>query len=111
MPKDKLSTVFEPFVQADNSITRKFGGSGLGLPISQRIAENHGGTIRVHSIPGKGSTFTTRPFCTCARMPQASMPQWAGQTVRTSLVPSGGVIMIVPLYETGVISRSVGVYY
>jgi len=49
---ENLGSLFIPF------FTTKGGGSGLGLPISQRIAENHGGTIRVHSNPGKGSTFT-----------------------------------------------------
>ncbi len=51
--RDNIKSLFVPF------FTTKIGGTGLGLPISQRIAENHGGTIRVHSIPGKGSTFTT----------------------------------------------------
>lgn len=50
--RENLRSLFVPF------FTTKIGGTGLGLPISQRIAENHGGTIRVHSIPGKGSTFT-----------------------------------------------------
>ena len=50
--RETLKSLFVPF------FTTKSGGTGLGLPISQRIAENHGGTIRVHSIPGKGSTFT-----------------------------------------------------
>lgn len=50
--RDNIKSLFVPF------FTTKSGGTGLGLPISQRIAENHGGTIRVHSIPGKGSTFT-----------------------------------------------------
>jgi len=50
--RENLRSLFIPF------FTTKSGGTGLGLPISQRIAENHGGTIRVHSIPGKGSTFT-----------------------------------------------------
>jgi signal transduction histidine kinase len=50
--RESLRSIFVPF------FTTKSGGTGLGLPISQRIAENHGGTIRIHSIPGKGSTFT-----------------------------------------------------
>ena len=53
----KLEKIFEPFVQADNSITRRFGGSGLGLCISKKVIEGMDGHIRVTSVPGEGSTF------------------------------------------------------
>lgn len=55
---DKLESIFDPFVQADSSVTRQFGGTGLGLTISRRIAEALGGGIRVTSEVGTGSTFT-----------------------------------------------------
>jgi PAS domain S-box-containing protein len=56
---DKLETMFDPFVQADTSVTRRFGGTGLGLTISRRFARALGGDIVVTSELGKGSTFTT----------------------------------------------------
>ena len=57
IPDDKLDAVFEVFTQADGSTTREFGGTGLGLTISQRLAGMMGGEIRVESREGKGSTF------------------------------------------------------
>ena len=57
IPHDKQETVFETFRQADMSTTRKYGGTGLGLPITRRLIELMNGTIWFESEPGEGSVF------------------------------------------------------
>ncbi|MFM8322838.1 MAG: PAS domain S-box protein [Chloroflexota bacterium] len=56
-PED-LERLFQPFVQLDSSLARQYSGTGLGLSLVARLAEKHGGSVRVESTPGQGSRFT-----------------------------------------------------
>jgi PAS domain S-box-containing protein len=72
MTTAQIAKLFQPFSQADESTTRKYGGTGLGLTITQRFCRMMGGDVTVSSVPGEGSTFTLvlpveRPVVPAAR--------------------------------------------
>ncbi|MCY4745210.1 CHASE2 domain-containing protein [Pelomonas sp. UHG3] len=66
----QLARIFEPFEQADASISQRFGGTGLGLPITRSLARLMGGDISVRSTPGEGSRFEARLDLPPGRPPQ-----------------------------------------
>ncbi len=99
MTEPQMDKVFQPFAQADASVTRAFGGTGLGLVISSQLAEQLGGEIKATSEFGKGSVFTVS--IATGRVPESAMllasPPTSRQTALpvTSDVPQlGGKILI-----------------
>ena len=60
MAPEDIPRALEPFCQLENTYTRRFGGTGLGLPLCKTLAERHGGSLSIDSRPGFGTTVTVR---------------------------------------------------
>ncbi|MFK7960583.1 MAG: ATP-binding protein [Phycisphaerales bacterium] len=73
---ERIDALFDPFTQADSSTTRQFGGTGLGLTISRRLARQMGGDVTVASTPGEGSVFTVTvdPVGDCTEVDNDARP-------------------------------------
>lgn len=96
IPADKLGLIFEKFTQADNSISRRFGGAGLGLAITRKLVELHGGAIRVRSEVGRGSVFSFTLLCERAQRPASSAaPDTPIETHAAALAPIRPRILVV----------------
>lgn len=76
IPAESLERMFDAFQQADNSISRRYGGTGLGLPIARTLAERMGGTLRAQSEEGQGSVFTLEiPLALSRQTPPTLAPR------------------------------------
>lgn len=90
IPKHKLASIFLPFEQVDGSISRQYGGFGLGLSITQELVKAHGGELWVKSREGKGSSFTF------------TLPSHTGQTKQSAQQPAAqqaGVDISAPMFR------------
>lgn len=98
IPGDKLDTIFQSFAQADGSVTRRYGGAGLGLAISRHLVEKMGGTIEVDSILGEGSVFRVDMPLFIADAPPLKLRHTAGNEL--SVCAEGSVRSAVHAVES-----------
>ncbi|HKX40435.1 MAG TPA: response regulator [Burkholderiaceae bacterium] len=90
---DALRTLFTPFTQIPNAVTRSGEGTGLGLAMVHRLAELHGGSVGATSTPGQGSTFTVWiPWREQAHAAASAVPQGIAEH---GLIPAGPVALVV----------------
>ena len=85
IPEDDLERVFDKFYQTDHSMTRKTGGTGLGLPICREIISRHGGRIWAESTRGQGSTFTFELPVDCRKHDRAQLQDAMEREIRRSV--------------------------
>ncbi len=89
MTEDQVARLFQPFTQADSAVTRRYGGSGLGLSICRRLVSLMGGEISVETVPGTGSRFSFTAWFETPASPAAGAP------ARADPVPLAGMPVLV----------------
>jgi signal transduction histidine kinase len=105
IPPEKVKAIFEKFTQADETITRRFGGTGLGLPIARSLAHLMNGEVAVESAPGQGSTFLLTLPLKAAGLPAQKTKAKKAQD-QVSLSEAKGTVLVVEDYPPNVMVAS-----
>ncbi len=99
IPADQHERIFDAFIQGDASTTRAVGGTGLGLAVTRRLLELHGGTIRVESTPAMGSRFTVALPVSDLAVVERPLPQLTAPRTANTPAPNGHALADMPRTE------------